>query len=195
MNFLMQLLRLCSLILISFILSSCADSGGSGNSIRVKKTSGYNANHGPFDSRGNYVEAWADTPPRRIYVDSAEQEDDYIPTTPTKTIPTVTPPVAYQPPRIVTPTTKPTNTVSGYTPPKTIYKSPTVTKKPTYSKPKTTYVKPPKAKAPIIHIVKKGDTLYSLARKYKSGVKTIQIANGLKGSVIRIGQSLKIPRY
>jgi LysM repeat protein len=43
--------------------------------------------------------------------------------------------------------------------------------------------------------VKKGDTLYGLARKYKSGVKTIQIANGLRGNTIQVGQKLKIPRY
>lgn len=43
-----------------------------------------------------------------------------------------------------------------------------------------------------IHTVKKGDTLYSLARSYGVTVEHIQKLNGLSGSALSIGQKLKI---
>ncbi len=43
------------------------------------------------------------------------------------------------------------------------------------------------------HKVKKGDTLGRLATKYGTTVAAIQAANGMKGTDIRIGQTLKIP--
>jgi len=44
----------------------------------------------------------------------------------------------------------------------------------------------------IWHIVEAGDTLYDLARKYRTTVRSLQQKNGLKGSRLRIGQQLKI---
>ncbi len=156
---------------LSVILASCgngASGSGGRNTIEVVKKPGFNQNHGPFDSRGNYREEWADNPPRRVFV---------------------------SPPDVNKPNGKPTQV--AYVPPVVQNNKPRPTKsRPTYIAPKPTYVKPkPKRKAPIIHTVKKGDTLYGLSLRYKSGVKTIQIANGLKGTTIRIGQKLKIPRY
>lgn len=180
-NFLHAIKALALLSIISILTSCGNNSVSSGNTIKVAKTSGFNANHGPFDSRGNYREDWADNPPRRVFVNP--NDEDLI---------TQPPVVATEEPTIVQPTTKPVY--------KPTYK-PTVSKpyvKPAVKKPivtKPTYVKPPKAKPPILHIVRKGDTLYGLSQKYKSGVKTIQIANGLKGTTIRIGQTLKIPRF
>ncbi len=43
------------------------------------------------------------------------------------------------------------------------------------------------------HTVKRGDTLYGLARRYKTSVGAIQRANGLKGSLIGLGKRLRIP--
>lgn len=43
------------------------------------------------------------------------------------------------------------------------------------------------------HTVKKGDTLYALARRYKTSVGAIQRANRLSGSMIGIGKRLRIP--
>lgn len=43
------------------------------------------------------------------------------------------------------------------------------------------------------YTVKKGDTLYSLARKNGTTVSKIKSANGLSSDLIRIGQTLKIP--
>ena len=42
------------------------------------------------------------------------------------------------------------------------------------------------------HIVKKGDTLYSIARKYKLTVAQLKSMNGLKNNIISIDQKLKI---
>ncbi len=52
----------------------------------------------------------------------------------------------------------------------------------------------PKKPAPRKHLVKKGDTLYGLSKRYGTTVGKIQKANGISGSMIRIGQRLKIPR-
>jgi LysM repeat protein/lysophospholipase L1-like esterase len=49
---------------------------------------------------------------------------------------------------------------------------------------------PPKTKT---HIVKKGDTLYDLAKKYKTTVAQIKKTNNLKSDNLKIGQKLIIP--
>lgn len=45
----------------------------------------------------------------------------------------------------------------------------------------------------ITHRVRRGDTLGGIARRYRTRVSSIQTANRLNGSLIRIGQRLKIP--
>jgi LysM repeat protein len=52
----------------------------------------------------------------------------------------------------------------------------------------------PKPKPIVRHLVKKGDTLYSLGRRYGTSVSSIQRANGISGTNIRLGQTLKIPK-
>ena len=47
----------------------------------------------------------------------------------------------------------------------------------------------------MIHIVREGDNLYVIAQKYGSSVSAIRQANGLRGSLIRPGQSLVVPRF
>ena len=44
------------------------------------------------------------------------------------------------------------------------------------------------------HTVRKGDSLYAIAKRYGTSVGAIQKANRIKGTVIRPGQSLVIPR-
>ncbi|MHC5201843.1 glucosaminidase domain-containing protein [Myroides sp. LJL119] len=44
----------------------------------------------------------------------------------------------------------------------------------------------------IVHIVKKGDTLYSISKKYNTSVSQVQKNNNLNGSMLSIGQVLKI---
>lgn len=123
---------------------------------------------GPFDSRGNYVEEWADNPskwngqsvPKPSEASSqqvAKNESPPVvadrPAPPTQTTPISNP----KPKPVVKPKPKP--------------------------KPKTT-----------VHTVRKGDTLYGLAKKYGTTVGNIRKANGISGSIIRIGQKIKIPR-
>jgi len=163
-----------------FFLSNCAGKY-SGKTITVAKTKGFQQHHGPFDENGNYIEAWADNPPRRIYVDPNEVKNGK------------TEQVAHAP------VPKPDETSTPYQQPRynpTAATNTTYKPKPKKSPPKKTAVKvTPKRKPSIVHTVKKGDTLYSLARKYRSSVKTIMSANNLKSSTIRIGQKLKIPRF
>jgi LysM repeat protein len=52
----------------------------------------------------------------------------------------------------------------------------------------------PPAAATVVHRVKRGDTLASLARQYGTTISAIQKANGLRRTTIQIGQSLRIPR-
>ncbi len=56
----------------------------------------------------------------------------------------------------------------------------------------TTSVKP--QQSVIRYKVKRGDTLSVLAKRYRTTVSKIQKANGLRSTVIRIGQTLKISR-
>lgn len=134
---------------------------------------GYSGSHpsgtGPFDSRGNYVEAWADNPSKWNNKPSEpEPEPTPQPTTP--------PPVVAQ----NNPAPQPAVTQVAPKPTPTVVPKPKPKPKP---KPQVTY-----------HTVRKGDTLYGLAKKYGTTVGKIQSANGISGSVIRIGQRLKIPR-
>ena len=56
------------------------------------------------------------------------------------------------------------------------------------------YTKPEDMNIPnyINYTVKKGDTLYSIAREYKVSVDTIIEDNGLKNNILTIGSNLKI---
>jgi membrane-bound lytic murein transglycosylase D len=47
----------------------------------------------------------------------------------------------------------------------------------------------------MIHTVRGGDSLYAIARKYGSSVSAIRQANSLRGSLIRPGQTLIVPRF
>jgi LysM repeat protein len=116
---------------------------------------------GPFDSRGNYVEAWADNPSKW----------NHRPTTPE-------PEPEPEPPALAANTSPIRNA-----PPR-----PAATPKPA---PKPRPKPKPKFK---YHTVRSGDTLYGLAKRYGTTVGKIRSANGISGSLIRVGQKLKIPR-
>ncbi|AOW21686.1 glucosaminidase domain-containing protein [Urechidicola croceus] len=49
-----------------------------------------------------------------------------------------------------------------------------------------------KSKKPDSHIVKKGDTLYSISRKYKLSVDQLKAINGLENNTISVGQKLYV---
>ncbi|MCU0796419.1 MAG: LysM peptidoglycan-binding domain-containing protein [Akkermansiaceae bacterium] len=154
---------------LALFIASCNQGGVAGN---------HPTGTGPFDARGNYVEEWADNPSKwngRSVPDSAPQiaSND-------------TPPVVQvqQQPR---PTVQPTTQVVRQTPP-----TPRPTPRPTpVVKPKP---KPKPQPSVITYTVRKGDTLYALAKRYGTTVGKIQAASGVSGSNIQIGQRLKIPR-
>lgn len=174
-------------------LNSCATGG------RSAGDTGY----GPFDSSGNYVEAWADDPSkwrRNPTLNTAVASNDTPPRNATP-LPTASPSVSEvaQVSPVTTSNTMPkprTSTTTVRTAPKPTVK-PTVvrtTPRPTVKpKPRPVAVKPKVAPSTRV-VVKKGDTLYGLASRYKSSVSAIQRANGISGTNLKIGRSLVIPR-
>lgn len=133
-----------------------------------KRTPDYNPAIGPFDENGNYIEAWADNPPKRnrSWFSKKKTEEPKV--------------------------------VENEKPTRQVYKKPKQATrpapKPTYRpkpkvKPKPVKVRP----KPRRHKVAKGDTLYGLSRRYGVSVSAIQRANKLSGTNIRIGATLLIP--
>jgi N-acetylmuramoyl-L-alanine amidase len=59
---------------------------------------------------------------------------------------------------------------------------------------KNTNKQSPKKGETDIHIVKNGESLWTIARKYNVTVKSIKSANKLKSDDLDIGQSLKIQK-
>ncbi|MCX8239164.1 MAG: LysM peptidoglycan-binding domain-containing protein [Akkermansiaceae bacterium] len=150
-------LRFCQtflLLLTSVVFVGCSRSG---------REPYYNPEVGPFDEDGNYVEAWADNPPKRV-------------ASIRKTQPTQNPrPVAK--PRPVT-----TAKVTPKPRPRPVVK-PKPRPKPVVAKRKS-----------IKHMIKKGDTLWGLSRRYGVSVTAIQKANRISGTNIRAGKTILIPK-
>jgi LysM repeat protein len=168
--------------LFSVALTACVNNGGLTSSNNPSGT-------GPFDSRGNYVEAWADNPSQ--WRKGSNTVVEAAPDRPAANVP-VTPPV------IVSNTTpKPSTTTTTTT---VIHKKPTP--RPTSVASNTVKPKPVVKKKPVVkakpkttrHTVRSGENLYNIAKRYGTTVGAVQKANGIKGSVIRPGQSLVIPR-
>jgi LysM repeat protein len=165
---------------LSVAFSSCVNRGGltAGN---------HPSGTGPFDSRGNYIEAWADNPSQ--WRKGSTQVVEAQPDRPAAEVPVTPPVVASNPPPrrsssstpVVAsrPKPRPTTVATNTTPkPKPVVRKPVVK-----AKPKTTR-----------HSVRSGDNLYNIAKRYGTSVGAIQKANGIKGAMIRPGQSLVIPR-
>jgi LysM repeat protein len=175
----------------SLFLNSCA-TGGSGAG---------DTGYGPFDSSGNYVEAWADDPSkwrRNSTINSSMASNDTPPrdATPLPTAAASKSEFAQVRP-MTTASTLPksrSTTSTARTAPKPTAKPAVArsTPRPTV-KPKPVVVKPKLTPSTRV-VVKKGDTLYGLAIRYKSSVSAIQRANGIRGTILQIGKSLVIPR-
>lgn len=188
---------------LALVFTSCVNHGGG-------STAGTNPRGlGPFDSRGNYVEAWADSPSQWSKGASTQVADAQpdraaatdVPVSPefvkVETVPyqETSTPVVYKKPSVTksvettrsVETTKPkprtTELASNTIKPKPVVKKPVAKKPVAKAKPKSTR-----------HAVKSGDNLYNIAKRYGTSVSAIQKANGVKGSSIRPGQSLVIPR-
>jgi LysM repeat protein len=160
-------------LLTALILSSCGNFS----------TTGQTAGTGPFDSRGNYIEEWAVNPSKWRQGSSPRPTRTTPPPVVTPDIPAIA--KNEQPPSRSIPldTSRPAPTRPA---------PPQVVSKP---KPKPAPAKPkPKPSTTVRHTVRKGDTLYGLALKYKSSVAAIQSANGIKGTIIQPGKVLTIPR-
>ena len=56
------------------------------------------------------------------------------------------------------------------------------------------YIHRKKGKKGIIHTVKANETLYAIAKQYNVSIQTLQQHNGLKNSIIRVGQKIYIPK-
>lgn len=201
--------------LAALISSSCNN---------ATNNTGTHPGYGPFDSRGNYVEELADSPPSRWGraakspppVPQNEQalltgndnppanltplssgDSSRKPSSAAADIAVAGPPpvVKRSTENVKSTTIKPksadTQARTGSKP------KPEATVAKTTSKPKTKS-KPVASKPQILPstrvVVKKGDTLYELALRYKTSVSAIQKANGIKGSNLSIGKSLTIPR-
>jgi membrane-bound lytic murein transglycosylase D len=45
----------------------------------------------------------------------------------------------------------------------------------------------------VVHHVKRGETLFSIAQKYNTSVAAVRQSNKLRGNTIKVGQRLTIP--
>ena len=201
---------LCLSLVSAFalVLTGCGNSGSG--------SSGPQASTGPFDNRGNYVEEWADNPskwkrtgrgpsPHELKTDDLPQiaSNDQPPQ---NSVPLVSAARVSRPEPV-------TNSVTASRPavastrevvvksgrPVTQSESAVVKAKPKAkpeAKPKTTVakVKPkPKPKA-TRYVVKKGDSLSTIASRNGTTVSAIKSANSISGTLIRPGQTLSLPK-
>lgn len=169
-------------------LNSCRNFGGGGMA---------DTGYGPFDSRGNYVEDWADTPEkwsrRASYAQqNADTEPDVAMTTPAEAPPSDLSPIASSPSRQVeVASLKRSGSSSSAQKASASSTSRTVTKKaPVRQVAKRPTVKPNATRV----VIKRGDTLSGLAAKHRSSVRAIQRANGMRDTKLVAGKTLLIPR-
>ena len=172
-------------------------------------------NVGPFDSQGRYVDAWADdeskwrpyTPkdvegdPPKI-ASNEQPSPNSVPLLPGAVASAEVPPHGGSgSPR--TTTTKVTSIKSKADTDRTAKTGSSKTKGDTDRTAKTSSKNPsstaktttkPKS-ASVHHVVKSGDSLYSIAAKYGCSMNALKEANGISGSIIRDGRSLVIPAH
>ncbi len=200
--------------LCSLFLASCGSTGVASN------PGNHPSGTGPFDSRGNYIEDWADSPSKwkkNQAPPSKPGESLHLATNdepPMDAVPIPTAANTPQPgnigsaPVIVsrpTPSrsTSNSNSDSGSSSSSTRTASKPVTST-TVSKPKpkpqtaTASKSKPKAatKKTVTtrYTVKRGDTLSGIASRFGTTVGGLQRANGIKGALIQPGKALIIPK-
>jgi len=134
-----------------------------------------NAVTGPFDSRGNYVEAWADSPDKWHRPSAPANSPSAAPTL-----------VTYEP------TNQPVITAAKPKP----NISPSTTIKPQRKTTVTVAAKPkPKPKPAVVrYTIKRGDTLGRIASNQGVSLTALRRANGISGDIIHPGRTLTIPK-
>lgn len=85
---------------LAVLVSSCGHQAG--GTIEVYETVGYQPNHGPFDSNGNYVDKWADNPPKRRYISRSKKKSAPIAPAPQPQY-VAAPPTAAKPAKVYKP--------------------------------------------------------------------------------------------
>jgi LysM repeat protein len=80
---------------------------------------------------------------------------------------------------------------ASHTPTATPSPTPTASQTPTATPSPTPT--PAATPTPLIHVVREGDTLYDIALQYNTTVEAIMAANGLKDTLLKVGQKLIIP--
>lgn len=192
----------------ALVFSSCGSSGSG--------RAGPSAATGPFDSRGNYVEEWADNPskwrrgggtpspherksdelPQIAKIDQPPQNSVPISAaviTPKPTLPAISQTQVISKPRVSRPEEKIVRTIKR---PVEKAREKVVIKSRPKTKPKAVVTKPktkPKPKSSR-YVVRKGDSLSAIANRTGSSVAAIKKANGISGAVIRPGQTLVTPK-
>ncbi len=141
---------------------------------------------GPFNNRGDYVDAWADDPSKWRRPGSRQQTDDLPVIARTEEPPANSNPLATNKVSSREPFTTKVETVKVET-----AKVDSTRPKPSATKPKSTSKPKPKSTR---YVVKKGDSLSAIASRNGSSVSAIQRANSISGTMIRPGQSLVIPK-
>ena len=185
-------LWIASIASLALSFSSCTNLGAGDDPLGT----------GPYDAAGNYREDWADDPtkwskpgkrtPAPVEEPSVIASTDQPPAnaTPISSTPRESTRSTTQPVEVASRTrSSGSSTVKNTTRPTTRSSSPKSTPKKTVAKNKPK----PKPKSSR-YVVKSGDSLSTIAARNGSSVSAIQRANGIKGTLIRPGQSLVVPK-
>jgi len=180
--------RLGLLALVIALPSCGVDGTGSGSSLLANHPTGT----GPFDSRGNYVEDWADNPANWSRPTTVASNTPRTPAA-RPNLPAEVPVVARheQPPMNAVPIVASAPPPPRPPAPATASRTTAAAPKP---KPKPAVASAPKPPAPTRYTIRKGDTLSGIAARHKTTVAALQRANNIKGSLIHPGKVLVIPR-
>jgi len=183
--------RVAGLLVLALALPSCSTSGSGSGSLASNHPNGT----GPFDSRGNYVEDWADNPTKW-------ERPTTIPVSTPSRLTEPDPPVIArneQPPMNAIPISTTIAAVRPAPPKPAVASAAKPAPKPvqTAAKPKPK-PKPaaaaPKKPATVRYTIRSGDSLTRIASRHGTTVSAIQKANNIKGSLIHPGKVLVIPK-